>query len=398
MDAKVRNDARYNVGGVMLPRPFKARRMGHFALWHANLESAKHFYVDLLGLRQTDYIHNGHNEAVAMFTSYGTDHHSFVAIHPSTATGDRKKYYDSGIKVNQVSFQVGTLAEVVDAHAYFVEKQVPISRIGRDYPGSNWAVYAFDPDGHRVELYYGMEQIGWSRRSKPTEAHLPLPYEVPPLPQRSEILEVVTSEKAGADLDSGFRADETLPNDFEVGGVQLPRPFKVSKVGPAGLFVADIDVSERFYVDTLGFVKTEEVIFRGYRCVYLRVGTDHHSIALFPLGLRSELGLDSTTSLLSFGFSLGSFKQLRDAVSFLKERGVRFVDVPPELHPGIDYAVYAVGDDGHLVQLYFQMEQIGWDGKPRPASQRRRPLSPWPEEIDGTADSFVDLTLQGPMA
>ena len=24
-----------------------------------------------------------------------------------------------------------------------------------------------DPDGHRIEFYYGMEQIGWDRRSKP---------------------------------------------------------------------------------------------------------------------------------------------------------------------------------------------------------------------------------------
>ena len=39
--------------------------------------------------------------------------------------------------------------------------------------------------------------------------------------------------------------------------------------------------------------------------------------------------------------------------------------IPPELHPGIDYAAQVFDPDGHCIQLYHAMEQIGWDGKPR---------------------------------
>jgi len=43
------------------------------------------------------------------------------------------------------------------------------------------------------------------------------------------------------------------------------------------------------------------------------------------------------------------------------------------------------------------MEQIGWDGKARPASQRR-PVKPgvWPETLDALTDSYTGETLLGP--
>ena len=164
-------DRMYDVGGVLLPRPFKPRRLGHFALWQSDLDMTRRLYVDVLGFRHTDTVVRD-GQPVAVFTSHGTDHHSLAAIHAATAEGVRKTHYENGVLVNQISFQVGSLEEVVHAHEYFAERQVYISRLGRDFPGSNWALYVLDPDGHRVEFYYGMEQIGWDRRSKPAAAYL----------------------------------------------------------------------------------------------------------------------------------------------------------------------------------------------------------------------------------
>ena len=44
-------DRMYDVGGVLLPRPFKPRRLGHFALWQTDLDMARRLYVDVLGFR-----------------------------------------------------------------------------------------------------------------------------------------------------------------------------------------------------------------------------------------------------------------------------------------------------------------------------------------------------------
>jgi catechol 2,3-dioxygenase-like lactoylglutathione lyase family enzyme len=391
-------DRMYDVGGILLPRPFKARRLGHFALWHTDLEMARRIYVDALGFRQTDKIVRD-DKLAAVFTSHGTDHHSLAAIHASTAEGVRKAHYERGVFVNQISFQVGTLEEVVRAHDYFAERQVYISRLGRDFPGSNWAVYVLDPDGHRVEFYYGMEQVGWDRRSKPGAAYVQAVRNGFSLPQPSEMTEIMEAEGNGIDLDSGFRPAEGLPNDYCVGGVMLPRPFKVTKIGPVNLFVADVEASERFYTELLGLSHTEDVQYHGYRCVFLRCSTDHHTIGLFPVALRQELGLNPATTLMSIGMQVASYRQLREAIAFLRERGLRFIDrISPDLHPGIDYAAHAVGPDGHCIQLYHCMQQIGWDGRPRPAALRPRITPEWPQTLEGTPDSYVDQTLQGPLA
>jgi hypothetical protein len=101
---------------------------------------------------------------------------------------------------------------------------------------------------------------------------------------------------------------------------------------------------------------------------------------------------------MSFGVEVGSYSQLREAVAFLKSHGVTFVDsIPPELYPGIDYSAFALDPDGHCIQLYYYMEQVGWDGRVRPAGQRRRVSAVWPETLEPLSDTYVDQVFQGPL-
>ena len=265
-------------------------------------------------------------------------------------------------------------------------------------PGSNWHVYVYDPDGHTIELYYGIEQIGWNQMSKPRDMYYRGFREKPSLPQMSEITEVAEALDKGIDIVSGHRTRETADETFEVEGVLLPRPFKITKIGPVSLFVADVDRSERFYVEHLGFVKSEEVTYQGQRCAFLRCGAEHHSVGLFPRELRGRLGLSEHTTCMSFGVEVGSYAQLREAVAFLKSHGVTLIDsIPPELYPGIDYSAFALDPDGHCIQLYYYMEQVGWDGRVRAAAERRRIGPVWPETLEPLSDTYVDQVFQGPL-
>ena len=47
-------DGKYNVGGVLLDRPFKIRRLGHFGINAIKMEEALHFYHALMGFRIVD--------------------------------------------------------------------------------------------------------------------------------------------------------------------------------------------------------------------------------------------------------------------------------------------------------------------------------------------------------
>lgn len=397
----------YDVGGILYPRPFRVRRLGHFGFNLSSLDAGLDFYGRLLGFRLTDEARLSRllpDAAVTaeddrlFFMTHNTDHHAFLLAHRSLGAlfGD-----DAGAKdmtLSQITWQVGTLEEVVRAVEFFDQGGVEIRRSGRDMPGSNWHVYVRDPDGHTVELYYGMEQVGLNGRSKPSEMYYRRFLETPPLPQMSDIAEAADAQARGIDLLSGYQIrDFAAGKDFNVGGVLLPRPFKITKIGPAALFVADVEASEAFYRDMMGFTVTEVVEWRGHRCVFMRHGNEHHSLKLLPRAARAEMGLSEHTSCMSMGIQVGTYRQLRDAVDWLKQQGVRFVELPPELSPGIDYCAHFLDPEGHCLQIYYYMEQVGWDGRARAAGQRRMPVTPWPETLEPLADTYVDQVFQGPL-
>ena len=136
--------------------------------------------------------------------------------------------------------------------------------------------------------------------------------------------------------------------------------------------------------------------WKGHRCVFLRNGGEHHSLSLFPKALRGELGLNPDTTVASMGMQVGSYRQLRDAVAFLKKKGARFTDaIPPELYPGVDYAAHVLDPAGHALMLYYYMERVGWDGRPRPASERRVVAKEWPESLEPMSDTYSRSGLHG---
>jgi len=396
---------KYSVGGVSYDRPFKIRRLNHFGISVTDTGTAVAFYRDVLCFVVADMLDlqkydpgvwlDGLSDTKIYFLRHNSDHHTLVLMPRSWVDKNDNPARDD-ITVNQITWQAGSLREVVQARLWLEEQGSTIERYGRD-PGSNWHTYFPDPTGHTNELEYGIEQVGWDGVSKP-EVMWPWANEHPALPTKSEASELEEAEEKGIDLTSGHRWIDTLPKTYDVGGVLLARPFKPVRIGPVSIFVADLDAAEHFYTETLGLVKSEESTVEGHRVLFLRANTEHHSIALFPLEVRSALGLSDNTTLLSFGVQLGSYEQLRDAKTFLEERGVKLIDLPQEIHPGIDYAIHAVAPDGHVMQLYYYMEQVGWDGTVRsPESRRRVEPGVWPETLEPMSDTYGGETFWGPL-
>jgi len=398
----------FNVGGVILNQPFKIRRLGHFGFNLSNMEDGVRFYVDLLGFRISDTMDYarrakdpaqvaGLGDPNGYFTRYGNDHHAMV-LFPKRVRDALGRHEQHGITVNQITWQVGSLKEVGDAIKWFNERGIKQQRSGRDMPGSNWHTYLYDPDGQSNELYYGIEQIGWNGHSKP-RAMYDRGFDKPPeLPQVSEFEEVQRARANGVDIFSGYRHVDTLPATYDVDGVLLARPFKIVRLGPVYLFSEDMEAAAGFYRDTLGFTLTEEVVWRGERCLFLRCNTENHSVALLPLKLRDALGLSPHSKCAAFGIQLANYRQLKDAVKFFRNNGVEVTEsIPAELHPGIEFSATVRDPDGHTLQLYYAMEQIGWDGKPRPKQMRRTySLNNWPEALEGDADAYLGEPFMGP--
>src|SRR5712671_5781543 len=404
-----KTNGRFDVGGVLLAQPFKIRRLGHFGLNVPDPAACLDFYCEGLGFRISDPLdvaehHPRRDELKALgdtnmyFLRHGTDHHSFVLCNGTiyNAAG-RGGDIPADVTVNQMTWQVSSLAEISGAIDWFDSKGVRISRAGRDMPGSNWHCYPYDIEGHRNELYYGMEQIGWTGLSKPRAMHERGFRERPPLPQMPEYEEVKQSAAKGVDFNSGFRHPEKMPAKYDVDGILLARPFKIVRHGPIRLFCRDLKKMEAFSTGVMGFTRTEALTWQGHRCVFLRCGTEHHSLALYPIALRKKLGLSPRTTVMSFGVQLATYRQLRAAIDFLKGRGGKFVEIPPALTPGIDYSAYVLDPAGHAIQLYYYMEQVGWNGRPRP--QRGRVparFSQWPDAVEPKSDTYTGEPYLGP--
>jgi catechol 2,3-dioxygenase-like lactoylglutathione lyase family enzyme len=215
----------------------------------------------------------------------------------------------------------------------------------------------------------------------------------------SEAAEIQEALDRGIDIHSGWCPSEThLKETEDVGGILLPRPFKLTRLGPISMFTERMEEMLPFYTELLGFQVVEETEYLGKRISYLRSGSEHHTFVLADKELRSRIGLSEHTSCLSIGMEVGSYSQLRAAVQHLQQQGHALVDgVPPELYVGADYAAHFRDPDGHLVCLYYYMEQVGWDGKPRPQSKRRKVTDPWPETLAPLSDTYADQTYMGPL-
>ena len=162
---------KFNVGGVLLNQPFKIRRLGHFGINAVRMEAALHFYHALLGFRIVDVrpprgkdgeTYKEFGDLNGYFFRYGHDHHAFVLYnHRYRGKADKLGRWRAHIPVNQITWQCGSLQEVVEGDAWFREQGCNVVRNGRDMPGSNWHTYLMDADAFQNELYYGIEQIGW---------------------------------------------------------------------------------------------------------------------------------------------------------------------------------------------------------------------------------------------
>ena len=110
--------------------------------------------------------------------------------------------------------------------------------------------------------------------------------------------------------------------------------------------------------------------------------------------------MSERTTVMRFGVQVGSYRQLQNALKYLQERGCTYIDVPPELTPGIEYSAHVLDPSGHAVQIYFSMEQVGWDGVARTRglqeSYPSRQWQDWPKTIESKSDTYMGEIFLGP--
>ena len=142
--------------------PFNISKIGHVVLNCRDLERSTRFYTEVLGFRVSDVYTPDIAPGGMVFMRCNADHHG-VALVGSMAD------QSSNVELNHLAFEVGTLDEVFRAREHLRKHDIPIDFEGRRRAGAQIAVEFHDPDGHRLEIFWGLDQVGSNGQTRPPE-------------------------------------------------------------------------------------------------------------------------------------------------------------------------------------------------------------------------------------
>jgi catechol 2,3-dioxygenase-like lactoylglutathione lyase family enzyme len=146
---------------------------------------------------------------------------------------------------------------------------------------------------------------------------------------------------------------------------QTRTPIKVNKLGHLVYEVSDIEATTKFWTDVLGFEVSDT---NQLGMVFLRSAADHHSIALVPSTKKARPAADAGLRFHHLAMEVESMEMLFAARDFLRERGIP-LSFEGRRGPGGNTGLEFEDPDGYTFEIYCNMDQVGPDGKTRPAEQ-----------------------------
>jgi catechol 2,3-dioxygenase len=140
--------------------PFRVQKLGHVVLRVSDLDRSAEFYTQVLGFRVSDIYPEEMMPGGMVFLRFNPDHHGLALVGGLAGPAAKRE-------LDHVAFEVATLDEVFRARRHLRARGVPILFEGRRRAGVQVAVEFSDPDGHHLEIYWGLDQIGSDGRARP---------------------------------------------------------------------------------------------------------------------------------------------------------------------------------------------------------------------------------------
>lgn len=144
-------------------------RLGHIGLMARDLEALVAFYEETLCLQVSDRMPYPEDSPwyEGVWMRCNTDHHvlSIFGLRepdegPSTARGAR-----AGL--HHLAFELSSVDDLKRAACFARENEIPLQGMRTGGPGVQLRLYLWDPEDNIVELYWGLDQIGWNGESRP---------------------------------------------------------------------------------------------------------------------------------------------------------------------------------------------------------------------------------------
>jgi catechol 2,3-dioxygenase-like lactoylglutathione lyase family enzyme len=140
--------------------PFHIGKLGHVVLNVRDVERSARFYTQVLGFQVSDVYPEEMVPGGMVFLRCNPDHHGIALVGSLEADA-------ANIELNHLAFEVASLDEVVRARDHLHRHGVRIDFAGRRRAGCQIAVEFRDPDNHRLEIYWGIDQVGTDGHVRP---------------------------------------------------------------------------------------------------------------------------------------------------------------------------------------------------------------------------------------
>ena len=140
--------------------PFHIGKLGHIVINVRDVAKSTAFYTQILGFEISDVFPDEMVPGGMVFMRCNTDHHGIALVGSMTSAAEN-------VELNHIAFEVPSLDDVIRARDHLKRHQVQIDFAGRRRAGCQIAVEFRDPDNHRLEIYWGIDQIGSDGRARP---------------------------------------------------------------------------------------------------------------------------------------------------------------------------------------------------------------------------------------
>lgn len=141
--------------------PFRIGKLGHVVINVRDVARSVRFYTQVLGFEISDLYPEDMVPGGMAFLRCNHDHHGIALV------GSLSAAPNENVELNHIAFEVATLDEVVRARDHLAASGVTIDFAGRRRAGCQIAVEFRDPDNHRLEIYWGIDQIGSNGSVRP---------------------------------------------------------------------------------------------------------------------------------------------------------------------------------------------------------------------------------------
>jgi catechol 2,3-dioxygenase len=148
--------------GTATDLPFNITKIGHVVLKVSDVARAAEFYTKILGFRISDVYPDSMMPGKMVFMRCNPDHHGVALVGGKTTDADNSE-------LDHIAFEVATIDEVLKARDHLRANGVQIDFEGRRRAGCQVAVEFRDPDNHRLEIFWGLDQLPGDTNSRPPD-------------------------------------------------------------------------------------------------------------------------------------------------------------------------------------------------------------------------------------